>query len=180
MKKSLWVLLVCLLWFGHIPLLYAGSILFPSVELPEQGTPTGEFGHLTLKDLPAQSNWELTMRDSQGRELWKREIPAGERHSPTSSINHLIPFVVPEAGEYEIRLSRDDKWIIRIHLLSEDNRLWAGESLHEAVLNMLGIMRSKNWYGSPTTNLPIDDPKFVEWVTAREQTLLQQIASSTP
>jgi hypothetical protein len=156
----------------------AETTLFPSVEFPDQGKEAGEFGHLTLKDLPSHHNWQLTLSDNQGNVLWQRDIPAAERSPSSPSINHLIPFVIPDTGEYEIRLSREGKWVVRLHLLSENSRLWVGESLHEAVLNMLGIMRTINWSGSPTTNLPSDDPKFVAWVTSREQSLIQQISSA--
>lgn len=156
----------------------AETSLSPSVEFPNQGIEVGEFGHITLKDLPANSPWQLTLVSNKGEILWQRDIPANKRGNTSShNVSHLIPFVIPDTGEYEIRLSRDDKWVIRLHLLSENARLWAGESLHEAVLNMLGIMRSTYWSGSPTTNLPSDDPKFITWVSSREQSLIQHISS---
>lgn len=157
---------------------WAAGSLSPSIELPEQGLEVGEFGQLTLRDLPSKSKWEVIMSDINNQILWKREIFPNAPSGEVPQINHLIPFAAPAAGEYEVRLVRDDKWVIRIHLLSENNQLWAGESLHEAVLNMLGVMHTKTWYGSPTTNLPSDDPKFITWVTAREQELLSQISSA--
>jgi len=111
--------------------------------------------------------------DDKKKTIWRHQV--GSAASGSSA----IPFVVPKAGEYEVQLRSGDKWLVRLHLLVENERLWVGESLHEAVLNMLGILRTEKWFGSPATNLPSDDPKFVAWVMAKEQTLLQSVSAAS-
>lgn len=149
------------------------NISAASISLPSQGIEAGEYGYLYIEGTGEKKDLQIVLQDKNRKVLWTRELESGESSS-------AIPFIVPEPGEYEIQLRSSGKWLIRLHLLVENSRLWAGESLHEAALNMLGILRTKQWFGSPATNLPSDDPKFVTWVLAKEQDILKSVTAKSP